>query len=174
MLSRFDRFSGDDRAVTAIEFALLAVPFFGLIAAILETALVFLASQILDGAVQDASRLVRTGQAQNASYTIDTFKAAVCNKLFDIFDCNNLKIKVSVVANFSSATVSSSPLDATDPTKWTLVPAYVPGVGSDVVMVQVFYKWPIIMSFGGFGLATSSDGTRLLGSTRVFKNEPFS
>jgi len=174
LLSRFDRFGRDNRGVTVVEFALLAVPFFTLIAAILETALVFLASQILDGAVQDASRLVRTGQAQNANYTIDSFNTAICNKLFDIFDCTKLKIKVSVVANFASATVSSSPLDPADPTKWTLQPSYVPGVGQDVIMVQVYYKWPIIMSFGGFGLATSSDGTRLLGSTRVFKNEPFS
>ena len=41
-------------------------------------------------------------------------------------------------------------------------------------MVQVYYKWPIIMTFGGFGLATSSDGTRLFSATRVFANEPFS
>jgi Flp pilus assembly protein TadG len=145
-----------------------------MIAAILETALVFLASQILDSAVQDASRLVRTGQAQTANYTAAMFNTAVCNRLFDIFNCNNLMIKVSVVSNFASATTTTSPLDPTDPTKWTLAPTYNPGVGTNVIMVQVYYKWPIIMSFGGFGLATSSDGTRLLSATRVFANEPFS
>ena len=124
--------------------------------------------------MQDASRLVRTGQAQNANYTAAMFNSAVCNKLFDLFNCNNLMIKVSVIANFATATTPTSPLDPADPTKWTLVPSFNPGVANNVIMVQVFYKWPIIMTFGGFGLATSSDNTRLLSATRVFQNEPFS
>jgi hypothetical protein len=40
-------------------------------------------------------------------------------------------------------------------------------------MVQVYYKWPVILNFGGFDLATSADGTRLMGAVRVFENEPF-
>ena len=173
-LKRLAAFGRDDRGVTMIEFGLLAVPFFTMIAAILETALVFLASQILDSAVQDAGRLVRTGQAQANNYTLASFNTAVCNELFGLFDCNNLKIKVSVVSSFASATTTSSPLSPTDPTTWTLQPAFNPGVGLSVIMVQVYYKWPIIMTFGGFGLATSSDGTRLFSATRVFANEPFS
>ena len=81
-LKRLAAFGRDDRGVTMIEFGLLAVPFFTMIAAILETALVFLASQILDSAVQDASRLVRTGQAQANNYTLASFNTAVCNELF--------------------------------------------------------------------------------------------
>jgi hypothetical protein len=40
-------------------------------------------------------------------------------------------------------------------------------------MVQVYYKWPVILNFGGFDLATNSDGTHLMGAVRVFENEPF-
>ncbi len=165
-------FGRDDRGVTAIEFGLLAIPFFALIGAILETALVFLASQILDAAVGDSSRLIRTGQAQTAGYTAANFNTAICNELYGLFDCTKLQVKVSIVSGFASATVAS-PLDPVDPSKWTLVPAYNPGVGSQVIMVQAYYKWPTILNFGGFNLATSSDGTRLLGSVRVFENEPF-
>ena len=84
-LSWLRRFVRNERGATAIEFALLSVPFFALTGAILETAIMFLASQMLDGAVQDASRLVRTGQAQTNNYTIDTFRSAVCNELFGLF-----------------------------------------------------------------------------------------
>lgn len=164
----------DQRGTTALEFAILAIPFFAIIGAMLETALVFLASQVLDSAVQDASRLILTGQAQNHSYNIGDFRAAICDHLFGLFgsNCTGLQIRVSTVTDFASA-VTTSPLDPTDPTKWTLVPEFQPGTGSSIVMVQVYYKWPVILNFGGFDLATSADGTHLMGAVRVFKNEPF-
>src|SRR5665213_2828535 len=77
----------DQRGVTVVEIALLAVPFFLLIGAILETAVIFLASQILDGAVQDSGRLIRTGQAQSnspAAYTPADFQNAICSRLFGL------------------------------------------------------------------------------------------
>jgi len=40
-------------------------------------------------------------------------------------------------------------------------------------MVQVYYKWPVILNFSGLNLATSPDGTHLMGAVRVFANEPF-
>jgi Flp pilus assembly protein TadG len=169
------RFLSDERGTTALEFGLLAVPFFAIIGAILETALVFLASQVLDSAVQDSSRLIRTGQAQTATpaYQLADFNAQMCSRLFGIFDCTKLKTVVKVVTSFATATTPTSPIDPIDPTKWTITPVFQPGSGSQVIMVQVYYKWPIILAFGGFGLATSSDGTRMLASTRVFENEPF-
>lgn len=170
---RARRFARDERGATAVELAILAVPFFVLVWAIMETALVFLATQILDGAVQDSARLIRTGQAQTAGYTIDNFRTAICSRLYGLFNCNNLKISVKTVTSFTSASAPPSPLDPTDPSKWVLTPAYDDGQGSSVIMVQVYYKWPLGVSFGGFSLASSSDGTMLMGAVRVFKNEPF-
>ena len=66
-------FARDDSGVTAIEFGLLALPFFSILGAILETSLVFLSGQVLESAVQDTSRLIRTGQAQVASVTAAQF-----------------------------------------------------------------------------------------------------
>ena len=169
-------FARDERAVTVVELALLAVPFFALIGAILETAVVFLASQILTGAVQDSSRLIRTGEAQSnspAPYTAADYQNAICSRLFGLFDCTKLQVSVSVVSNFTTATVPPSPLDPTDPTKWTLTPTYNPGTGSSIVMVQVYYKWPVLFTFDGLSLATGSDNTHMLSAVRVFMNEPF-
>ena len=57
-ISRGRRFARDERGVTAVEFGILGLPFFTIIFAILETTMVFLAGQVLDGAVEDASRLI--------------------------------------------------------------------------------------------------------------------
>lgn len=165
-------FLADQRGALAIEFAILAIPFFALVGAILETAEVFLASQLLDSAVQDASRLILTGQAQNANFDLQKFNDTVCDGLFGLFDCSKLEIRVNTVTDFADAT-AGSPIDPKHPEQWTLVQQFQPGTGSDIVMVQVYYKWPVILNFGGLSLATSPDGTHLMGAVRVFKNEPF-
>lgn len=176
-IRRGQNFARDERGVTVIEFALLALPFFTIIAAILETSIVFFAGQILDSAVQDSSRLLRTGQAQAASYTASNFRNAICKGLYGLFSCDKLRIKVSVISNFTDAT-TNYPLAtgaSCTPTAcdWTLAENYNPGVGSEVVLVQAYYKWPTVVHMPGFDLQDQPDGTRLLGAVRVFKNEPF-
>lgn len=171
---RMRLFWRDERGATAVELALLGVPFFALIGAILETALVFLASQTLDSAVQDASRYIRTGQVQAiTNYNGENFRAAICNHLFGLFDCSKLLIVVNPVTGFSNATIPSTPLDPTKPEKWAIGPQFDPGTGSSVIMVQVYYKWPTFMNFGGFRLGSTADGSFLMSTVRVFKNEPF-
>jgi len=161
----------DDSGATMVEFGILALPFFSIIGATLETALVFLASQVLDGAVNDASRLIRTGQAQGAGFELQDFRLQVCDHLFGLFDCDALKIKVHTLTQF--ATISYEiPVDE-DTGDWTIVQDYNPGGPSSIVFVEVYYKWPTILNLFGFNLANQPDGTRLLGSSRVFKNEPF-
>ena len=56
------RFGRGEGGATAIEFAILAPVFFAIIGAAMETALVFFAGQMLDSAVHDTSRLIRTGR----------------------------------------------------------------------------------------------------------------
>lgn len=178
------RFRRDERGVTIVEFGILAVPFFTLIAAILETSLVFFAGQILDSAVQDAVRLIRTGQLQNlpaASNSLSGFRTRVCDSLYNMMNCANVKVKVSVIAGFDSATVSypiqtgaACPVtNGVRTCNWTIAETYDPGAGGDVVLVQAYYKWPTIVRLPGFNLQDQVDGTRLLGSVRVFRNEPF-
>lgn len=171
----------DEKGAVAIEFALLALPFFILIFAILETSIVFLAGQILDSAVQDASRQIRTGQAQGAEWDVDDFREEVCDGLYGMFDCSadKLKVKVSVVSSFSNATLTP-PIDPDcsvtsdeDECDWTIAQTFSGGLGSEVVLVQAYYKWPTIVNLPGFNLETQAGGTRLLSAVRVFVNEPF-
>ena len=168
------RFADDQRGVTAIEFGLLGIPFFAIMAAILETALIFLASQILDSAVQDTARNIRTGRYQAANYTAEQYKAALCDGLYGLFNCTNLKIRVRVIDNFTAANLTS-PVSTTGANagEWTVTEQYTPGIGGSVVLVEAYYKWPVILNFGGFSLQNQPDGTRLLSGIRLFRNEPF-
>jgi Flp pilus assembly protein TadG len=173
----------DESAATAVEFGILALPFFTIVFAILETAMVFLAGQVLDSAVNDSSRLIRTGQATLASgYTAAAYRNAICAGLYGMFDCtdpNKLKIKVTeiVAGTFADAAPAPTPVNSTCQTtgncNLVITEAYQPGVGSSVVLVEAYYKWPTLVNLPMFNLATMPDGTRLLSAVRVFRNEPF-
>jgi Flp pilus assembly protein TadG len=175
-------FARDDKGAVLIEFAILSLPFFTLIFAILETAVVFLGGQILDAAVQDATRQLRTGQAQNTTgYNAASFRAEICEALYGMFDCTSARlwIKVSTVSTFTSATIVS-PIDpacatSTDPDDcgFTEPETYQAGIGSSTVIVQAIYKWPTIVNLPGFNLETQAGPNRLLSAVRVFRNEPF-
>ena len=168
-------FARDDRAAVSVEFAILALPFFAVLGAILETSLVFLATNILDSAVNDASRQIRTGQAQAAAFNTTKFEKLVCDRLYGMFkDCSGLYSSVTIVNDFKSATaVAPVQQSCTSSCTWTRPEDFSPGTGSNIVMVQVYYRWPLILSIGGFDLANMADHSRLLGSVRVFRNEPF-
>jgi Flp pilus assembly protein TadG len=181
-------FARDESGVTAIEFGLLALPFFSILGAILETSLVFLSGQVLESAVQDTSRLIRTGQAQEASVTAAGFKSMICDRVFGLLrDCDSLHVEVTVIDAFGDVDVDA-PVNWTCPPPaagqtaaqaaaacagWTRPETYTPGSGSSIVMVQAYYKWPVIVPFGGLGLANLPDGRRVLGAATVFRNEPF-
>jgi Flp pilus assembly protein TadG len=167
-------FARDQRGATAVEFGLLAVPFFAIVGATLETALVFLASEVLDAAVNDANRLILTGQAQAANYELDDFRADVCDHTWGLFDCSGIHFRVTTVDDFETAAVQP-PIaqDCEAPCVWNEVQLFDPGQGSSIVLVQAYYKWPTILDIGGFDLANLADGTRLLATVRVFRNEPF-
>jgi hypothetical protein len=177
--------SRDETGAVAVEFAILALPFFTLIFAILETAIVFLAGQILDAAVHDASRKIRTGQAQQASWDLAAFRTEVCDRLYGMFDCTGLRLKIEEVSTFASVGAAiTNPIDENcmpdgDPEEdcdWVIVEEFTPGAGSpdpSVVLVQVYYKWPTLVNLPGFNLATQAGNTRLLSAVRVLRNEPF-
>ena len=180
VVSRGRSFARDERGVTAIEFGILALPFFTIIFAILETTMVFFAGQVLDSAVEDASRMIKTGRAQAAGYTMDNFRPLLCGYTFGLFgtSCADVKIKVQKISNFSSTTTSNTVQTCDYVTNktctWTIAQDFNAGVGRDVIQVFAYYRWPLLINLPYFTLKNQPDNYRLLGSTRVFRNEPFS
>lgn len=170
------RLRRDERAVTAVEFGLLALPFFAIIGAIMQTSVVFLSWQVLESAMNDASRAIRTGQVQENSVTLEQFRNDVCSRTFGLIpDCDGLHVRVNVITSFQSASVVP-PLD-TDcaaPCDWTEAETWGPGTGKSVVLVQIYYRYPIFVQLGPLGMSNMGDGRRLIGSATVFQNEPFS
>jgi Flp pilus assembly protein TadG len=163
------RFAREQSGVAAVEFGFVALPFLAVIFAILETSLVFFAGQALESAVADSARLIMTGQAQQQGFDKAAFKNSVCAKIYGLFDCQaGLYLDVKTFPSFASITMPT-PLD--DDGKFVDNTTYTPGGPGDIVVVRMFYQWPIYVSL--LDLSDMAGGKRLLIATAAFRNEPY-
>ena len=166
------RFRTDQSGATAVEFSIVAVPFFALLFAILETALAFFAAQSLETAVANASRLIRTGQAQQSGLTAQTFKDNICAQLNYLMNCSSsLYIDVKTYTTFGSISLGV-PKD-TNGNLLKVGYTYTPGHGGDIVVVRAYYEWPVFVDKLGNNMSTMPNGSHLLDATAAFRNEPF-
>jgi Flp pilus assembly protein TadG len=61
------RLAKERRGAITVEYALLALPFFTILFAIIETGYIFFAAILIEGATAEASRQIRTGAVQQAA-----------------------------------------------------------------------------------------------------------
>ena len=173
------RFGRNQRGATAVEFALIAVPFLGLMAGILELGLLFMGSVTLDNAMNAASRRIRTGELTSSATATSAqketsrqaFRAEICSKMgFLESDClAKLSIDVKTVTSFDSIALNSPIKSGVfDPGSLT----FEPGTGGSLVMVTAYYRWTMIMPMLNQALQRLP-GETLLTSVLTFRNEPF-
>jgi Flp pilus assembly protein TadG len=183
ILRRFRRNRGGSAAV---EFALVAPVFFALLFAIIETAIVFFASQVLETITQNSARVLMTGQAQTGlvatcadpvsgaplACTQTTFKTYVCNQIPALFTCANIFVDVqSYPTSLFGSVVINSQIDAAN--NFITAMNYNPGTAGQIVVVRLFYQWPLFVTGLGYNISNLAGSKRLLVATAAFQNEPF-
>jgi Flp pilus assembly protein TadG len=166
----FRRFRRNRRGSAAVEFALVAPVFFALLFAIIETAIVFFAGQVLETITQNSARMIMTGQAQTAAYTATQFKTYVCSQIPALFNCNGIYVDVESFPAFTSVTINNQ-IDGSG--NFINNMQYSPGSPGDIVVVRLFYQWPLFVTGLGYNIANLSGSQRLLVATAAFKNEPY-
>lgn len=177
----FRRFYAEEEGITAVEFALVIVPFLWIIMGILELSLAFAASTNLEGATLSAARLVKTGQAQNPPSGVtseDVFLNALCEEAI-FMDCANLKYQVVQLGDntgFSNADSIGMEFDENGD--------FIDGDGntgnsfeaggiSDVVLIRVVYHYEFLTPFIADIFANNELGKMTFVSTIVMQNEPY-
>ncbi len=163
-------FGRAERGATAVEFALIATPFFAILIAILQTVLVIFAQQALQTATTNASRLVMTGQAQTQGTTAAQLQQKICTYGASLFTCANIYVNVQKFSSFTNVSMPS-PLNGGNFNAAAM--NYNTGGPGDIELVQAFYQWPIVLGPLGFNLTNMNGNYRLLVGTAVFRNEPY-
>jgi Flp pilus assembly protein TadG len=166
------RFVRHQDGATTVEFAMVAAPFLAMVFAIIETAVVFFAGQVLETAGAESARLIMTGQAQTQGFDQAKFKQAVCGKIYGVFNCAaGLYVDVKNYSTFASIN-TAKPVDGSGNLQ-TGSFGYAPGGPCNIVVVRLMYQWPVYVSLLGLNLADSAGNKRLLMSTVAFRNEPY-
>jgi Flp pilus assembly protein TadG len=165
------RFRRNRRGSAAVEFALVAPLFFALLFAILETAIVFFAGQVLETITQNSARMILTGQAQTASYTQAQFKTYVCGQIPALFTCSNIYVDVQSYGNSFAGVTINSQIDGSN--NFVNNMQYNPGTAGQIVVVRLFYQWPLFVTGLGYNISNLTGSKRLLTATAAFQNEPY-
>ena len=170
---RFYEYCNERRGSAAVEFALVAGPFFFLVFGLLELCMVFIVATVLEHAANETARQVRTGAFQGAASTQADFASDVCANMLQLFDCqNSLLIHVQTFTTF--ADVSNADVFEADGTlKAQGDVTFDAGGADDIVIVRVFFEWDLITPILSSPLANLGSGTRIMQATVAFKNEPF-
>lgn len=173
MLKRLRRWWRREDGVTAVEFALVAVPMFTMIMGILEMSLYFASGNILEGAAQEGGRRIRTGQVQAAEDPELAFKNFVCDSVGIMMDCTKINYQVIHVADDSFSTAENTEPEYDE--NGDLVPQpFDAGNSSDVILIRAHYKWEFLTPFVGALLAGSlSQNYASHLTTVVLKTEPY-
>lgn len=188
------RFGSDRSAALAVEFAMVSVPLIGLIGAIFETGLVYLKSQQLQLATQNASRAVLTHNAANMTYQtfINTYVCTWQNTgtvapgtLSTMFDCSKLLVDISSPSSWSNAVTANNFYSSPNALGSTIT---MPAAGG-IAVVRIVYPMPMVSAIltGGIlkgmtlgngktsnGWLTSYNGswTHMLLGVYAFRVEP--
>jgi Flp pilus assembly protein TadG len=177
-----------DKGSVAIEFAMVAPVFLLILMATIESGVVFFAQTTLQNAVNDAARLVKTGQTacfskdaggSCVSITADEFRKQICDEVITLLHtCNkdaggnsNLQFDVKAYSAGFGGVSNSSPLDAGG--DLPNLTAFDTGKACDVVLVRAFYRWPIMTPGLSFLLANMSGSDHLLTTAAAFRSEPY-
>ena len=161
------------RGSSAVEFSLVALPFFALILASLQLFVMFMAQQVLETATEVVGREILTGTIQSQGLSQSQFQAAVCAQIPALLKCNGVMVDVQTALNFSVVDTTAPALTYDNKGNVTNQWQFQPGSPGDIVIFRVMYQWPMFGIFG-FNPITQQNGTRLLMATAVFKNEFYS
>lgn len=159
--------------MAAVEFGIVAMPFFAIILAVLQIGIVGFAQQELESGVEQAARLVLTGQVQKQALTQAQFQTKVCASLPVLFKCSNIMVDLKSAASFSNANTAAPTLTYNAQGGVTNAWAFSPGSQGTIEVLRVMYQWPTFLVPFNLNLANQSNGTRLLMATAVFQNEPY-
>jgi Flp pilus assembly protein TadG len=172
------KFRRDSSGATAVEFAMIAPVFFMMLFVIAETGLMLFTEYVLQTSVQEAARMVRTGQAQSAEMAASDLKSKVCRLANVIINCNGkVTVYVASANNFGTLKAAMpSYLGIGKKADGTPGPSsFACGGPNAAVGMIATYDWdfsvPYFMSF--MANMSGNSNTRRLAGFAMFKNEPF-
>lgn len=168
------RLSADQTGATAVEFALVVVPFLALVFAIIETALALWVTAVLENAVNTAARQLYNGTFQHESSTVPVEKRAakfrdeVCKSIIALVPCAGIKTDVRSLASFP---------DRPEAFYGTDFGRHETPAPNQVFVVAAKVEFPVFVNLLGLlhsnQASPTGGGKRLILASAAFRSEPY-
>ncbi|MDX8526135.1 pilus assembly protein [Mesorhizobium sp. MSK_1335] len=172
-------FFSDRRGSTAMEFAMLAIPFALLVFAILESCISFAGQEVMANITDDVARQLRTGQLQKTNVSEASIKQLICSRLEIMVarNCPGLLVDLREYSSFADAATAGFKIVGNDVVLTQGANsqpfAVTPGLAESINMLRVFYKWPVMTDLLAKQMSNFTDGTTLHFASVTWQNEPF-
>ncbi|MEN0000246.1 MAG: TadE/TadG family type IV pilus assembly protein [Pseudomonadota bacterium] len=157
---------------TAVEFTLLALPFFLIVFAIIETSISYTTEQYMSNVAERVAREIRTGQVTSASFTKDGFRTEICNRLQALAspNCEGMSVDVRSYGSFSAVPKGINVVNGVvDTNGWD----FKPGGSSTINSIRIAYEWPVYTDLMRRYFTGLDNGKNLLYASTTWQNEPF-
>ncbi|MGO4283531.1 TadE/TadG family type IV pilus assembly protein [Bosea sp. TAB14] len=174
------RFRRAQDGAAAIEFGIVALPFFAFLFAIIETALMFWTNQVLEESLSQASRLLLTGQSKNRytstnpALNAQAFRNDICALApMGLIDCSKLFVDIKIYTNFTDARNGT-----TNPAAGGVLNtngfSYNQPQPDQIVVARAVLDYRLFLTaWPSTSLANIGAGHRALVATTTFRAEPF-
>ena len=138
---RIARFRRAEDGATAIEFAIVAVPFFFLLGVMMEIGIMLFTEYSIQNAVEGAGRMIRV--AGPGTMSGEEFRQTICDQGALVRDCETrLGLAVESAGSFQGLDVPS----ISDIDRGSVV-SFTPGAPGDAVVIVATLDWEFIFPF---------------------------
>jgi hypothetical protein len=182
----FRRFGRNDGGSAAVEFAIVAIPFFMFIFCLVGCSLYFFMVSSLERGMDQASRLIRTGQAVTNKMTVDDFRQTICSGAGQWINCKKVEVWVQPYDDWSKIT-SGTNIDGSgvhsclganevvlnNSANYGKLIAVQAGTASTVVIVTVCYPWDFASKIPFINLQNMQNGSMMMQTSTAFRSEPY-
>ena len=166
----FKAFLRDESGATAVEFAIIALPFFTFIIAMIDIGAYMFVERAAKAGVGNFARMIRIGQLPD-SVTAEDFRQCLCrSESFSFFKCDDVQVLMQEVDSWGPP--PEPPRDANGDVNFT-GGGFRPGKPDTIYVITVYTKWPRFTPLGSQAGAAQSDGTHLIRARAAFKTEPY-
>lgn len=165
-------FFHSEKASTAVEFAIVGIPFVFALVGLIELSLMYAANSVLQDSTTSAARMIRTGQAQQSRGDAESvFQTELCRVASTFLNCNLIQYEVITLDGGFNDAVDSQP---TFDENGNLVSSGFSPAGSDqVTMIRTVYLYPLLTPIIGTLMSDRPGQTKFMMSTVVLQTEPY-
>lgn len=166
------KFFHSEKGSTAVEFAIVGIPFVFALIGLIELSLMYAANSVLQDSTTSAARMIRTGQVQQSNNDPEAvFKTEMCRVASTFLNCNQIQYEVITLSGGFDDVANSPP--SFDQSGNLNSSGFNPGGSDQVTLIRAVYFYPLLTPVIGTLMADRPHQTKFMMATVVLQTEPY-